>query len=206
MLKLTKKMGGKMKGFWSINTSPLNNPFCQKMATTEAICSKCYSQRLEKFYGAVKCIGNGTGKVVSWVNNGVILSERLFKDYEIPLYTHRPLMRFSAHGELFNKTHLKNFIAIAEANPQTYHALWTKRVDLTVNCLKKLDNLQYVYSVAKMNKEGVKVPKGFDKVFTVFNKEYIKATGVEINCQKNCMACLICYVPNSITHVNEQIK
>lgn len=207
MLKITKQMGGKMKGFWSINTSPLDNPFCVAMAKTNAVCAKCYSQRLEKMYGSVECIGHGTGKVKAWVDNGVILSGRLLKDNEIPLYPKRGLMRFSSHGELFNKTHLHNLIAITEANPQAYHALWTKRLDLTRSGVKRLENLQYIYSVPELNKENTPIPKGFDKVFAVFDKKYAKKENVQINCGgKKCMDCLICYAPYKEARINELLK
>ena len=196
-----------MTGFRAINTSPSSNPFCKRMAKTAAVCRRCYSTRLEKLYGATKENGR-SGKVLQWVKNGKILSRRLLKDSELPHFISRRPVRFQAHGELFNTTHLLNLIAIAEANPAVTFALWTKRLDLTRGNLKQLDNLFYVYSVSKLNRLHQKLPAGFHKVFAVFDRAYVEEHNLSglINCQKKCATCMLCYAKNEVTHIYELLK
>jgi hypothetical protein len=39
------------------------------------------------------------------------------------------------------------------------------------------------------------LPEGFDKVFTVYTKQYVKENNIDINCGgKKCKDCLLCYV------------
>ena len=204
---VTRKMIGKMTGFRSINTSALTNPFCRKMAKTDTICSHCYSRKMECLYGATR-ENNRSGRVLQWVRNGKILSRRLLKDSEIPHFQSRRPVRFHAHGELFNTTHLFNLIAIAEANPAVTFALWSKRLDLTKGNLKQLDNLFYVYSIPKLNKLHGKLPTGFHKVFAVLTKDYVneRNLGQMANCGKHCAKCMLCYTKNDITHIYELLK
>lgn len=204
---ITGRMTGKMTGFRSINTSSLVNPFCKRMAKTDAVCSHCFSARLEKLYGATK-ENERSGKVLQWVRNGKILVKRLLKDSEIPHFLSTRPVRFNAHGELFNTTHLFNLIAIAEANPAVTFALWTKRLDLTRGNLKQLDNLFYVYSVSKLNRLHQKLPAGFHKVFAVFDRAYVEEHNLSglINCQKKCATCMLCYAKNEVTHIYELLR
>jgi len=201
-IHITNRMIGKMIGLRSINSSPQTNPFCKKMAKSDAICKHCYSIRLEKLYGA---INGGKGIVKSWVDNGKLLSKRLLKDSEIPLLKSLRWIRFHAHGELLNQIHLMNFIQIAEANPEITFALWTKRLDITRGKLKQLDNLFYVYSIPKLNRLHQKLPTGFHKVFSVLTRDYINEGNLShlVNCQKKCAECGLCYTKNEVTHIYE---
>jgi len=204
---LTKKMVGKMEGMRSINTSPLANQFCKKMSQTNTVCRHCYSIRLEKLYGAVKENGR-SGKVTAWVKNGKVLSKRILKDSEITHYKSTRPIRFHAHGELINKTHLFNFIQIAEANPHVVFGLWTKRLDIVKGNLKQLDNLFFVYSVPKLNRLHQKLPTGFHKVFTVLTIPFMEEHNLShlVNCEGKCAKCMICYTKNKVTHIYELLK
>jgi hypothetical protein len=205
---VTPKMTGKMFGLRSINVSPLANPFCLAMAKLNVICVSCYSQRLEKLYGATKENGR-SGKVLAWVKNGKVLSKRLLKDSEVPVFRSVRPCRFDAHGELHNRIHLFNYIQIAEANPHVPMALWTKRLDLTKGALKQLDNLVYVYSVPEVNKLHRKLPAGFHKVFTVVSRQFTRERNLDnlVNCGKHCAECLKCYSrADETTHIYERLK
>jgi hypothetical protein len=94
-------------------------------------------------------------------------------------------------------------LAIAEANPATTFAMWTKRLDIVKPV--RMDNFIYVYSSPQKNVVAP-LPKGFDKVFTVFSKPFIRENGVGINCQQSCAACLLCYTRNDIVYVNEALR
>lgn len=190
---ITKRMRGKLEGFWSINTNPLTNSFCQKMAEEDRnICSKCYSNRmlrsfLQSAYDA-------------WDKNGIELSQ---EDIDPPIILHR-FVRLHSHGELINKKHYKNFIKIAEKNPKTIFALWTKRK----NIIKKYNhpnNMILIYSDPIINGNN-KLPKGFDKVFTVYEKDYAEKNNIDINCGgKKCKNCLLCYESDE-KYIRETIR
>lgn len=195
MLNITRKMDGKLAGVWAINTSPLDNPFCLKMAENpDNICSHCYSQKMLR--------GLRRNCRSSMKRNGDLLQEPLVR---IPKIRKPHLFRFSAHGELFNRQHAENYFAIARNNPHVTFAFWTKRVNLLVG-LEKPENVLLVYSSPKLDVVSP-LPKGFDKVFTVFTGRDNVPEGMEINCAgKKCVACRLCYSHNDITFINELVR
>jgi hypothetical protein len=115
----------------------------------------------------------------------------------------------SAEGDLHNEQHLLNFFAIAKANPHTHFTLWTKRVDIVAMAMSKHAkprNLHLIRSSFRLNVADPR-PPGFDKVFTVYTPEYIKAHGVKINCgAKSCMSCRLCYTNNATRNISEKLK
>lgn len=197
-LKISKKMTGKMTGFHTLNTSPLDNDFCLGMSKKkDCICSKCYSQKALNTYAP-------TARNV-WKRNGEILSSGLLDDLPV---IRRDYFRFHSHGEILNETHFINLMNIAKNNPDTRFALWTKRKDIVAKLGKiGAENLTLIYSEPKLNNLKTTPPKNYDKIFTVFTEEYIKDNDININCGgKLCMGCLICYKENKIINVNEHLK
>lgn len=186
------KMSGKLKGIASINTSPLHNPFCLKMhKTADTVCAHCYSHAMLKALRA-NC-------VPLWKKNGEILSARLLTDAELPTWRVYKHVRFSAHGELFNKLHCENLFKIARFNPDITFALWTKRPELVSKDVP--DNCILIYSSPIINVQS-ELPEGFHKVFTVYDHD----TG-NINCGgKYCRSCLLCYTKNDVVYINELLK
>lgn len=198
-VSISKKMQGKMTGFWTLNTSPLDNMFCEAMSRNpKSVCYNCYSRRTLNTYAkqARK----------PWKRNGRILSSKLMDDADIPVIN-KEYFRFQSHGELINDTHYINLVRIAKANPDTIFLLPTKRIDI-VNRHGKMgaDNLVLSYSEPSLNNPVNKLPKGFDRRFSVFTKDYAKDHNIKINCHgKRCMECLSCY--NGKTQfVNELVK
>jgi len=191
-------MTGKLKEVSAINSSPLDNPFCIAMAKDPSnICSKCYSQKMLK--------GLRKNCRPSWTETGRRLSSAPITPEEIPTIK-TELCRFSAHGDLINSIHSDNLFRIAEANPEKKFGFWTKRPEL-VNTLACPSNVVLVYSSYKINERG-ELPKGFHKVFTVYNQSGIDSESVDINCgAKNCNTCRLCYdKTNGVVFVNEKIK
>lgn len=193
------KMTGKLKGIDAINTNPLSNGYCKKMSKCKnTICSQCYSIRMLKTIRRL-CIK-------SWELNSKLLSKEKLPNYLLPRFTRGSLIRFSAHGELINEIHLKNYENIIKMNPDCYFALWTKRADL-LKGRKKLKNCIYVYSSPIINKVSTVSGFKFDKIFTTFYKEYVEANKIKINCHgKKCIKCKLCYKPNKTIYINELIK
>jgi len=198
MLKITSKMNGKMQGMVSINTTPRSNDFCLNMAKTDSVCGSCYSHRMMKMY-------KNADK--AFKHNGDVLSGKLLSNDEVPKLNHHTV-RFNAHGELINDTHMINLLRICNGNPRTTFTLWTKRKDIVHRVLshwKRPSNLILIYSSPKINKRST-LPEHFDKVFTVYDKEH-KGKRM-INCgEKKCVNCMTCYdTADRKRYINEVVK
>ena len=197
---VTDEMQAKMAGMWSLNTSPRLNPFCLKMRETcGTICGHCYSEVTESRWKHCHA---------AWAHNYLVLTNNLLKDEELVIFKDREVFRFQAHGDLGNRTHYINLARIAEANPKVKFALWTKNLEVIKDGgMIKLPNLVHVYSTPKLNQLKPVRPKGFDKVFSVYDRPFLREhTEIEINCAKSCNECRICYAKNDIHIVNEKIK
>jgi len=187
---------GKMEQINSINTNSLSNPWCIKMSKVEgSICSKCYANRLLAYRKSLES---------KLEFNSILLSETVLPMKDLPrinaLY-----FRFNSFGELINDNHLANLLNICRANPRTTFTLWSKRIGMIRGIQDKPKNLILIYSNPNLNRR-LDVPKGFDKVFSVFNAKYIRENSLEVNCKKECMTCLKCYTFNNITEIREGLK
>lgn len=183
---------GKLEGFRAINTNTLSNPFCTDMRKKDTICSQCYS--------AAMLEGSRKNCVKPWQTNSDILAEPLTV---IPYFMDR-VIRYHAHGELINRQHYLNFVAIANHNPQTTFALWTKRKDL-IRGVDKPANLILIFSNPRTDKVLKRVPIGFDRVFNAIDKEHVKPTD-NVNCHAKCKDCMICYTMNDEKIIIELTK
>lgn len=185
---------GKMLGISSINTPTTKNPFCDKMRQVEnSVCSKCYAAQYESFRPTL----------VTALHRNMFLTEREITQRETPVINAQ-IFRFDSYGELHNRVHFENLIRICEYNPETIFTLWTKRKDVVHSVLKQRDkptNLILIYSSAYLDK-SVRVPKNFDKVFTVHSKN----STTDINCHGSCNTCRLCYSHNSVRYINEIVK
>ena len=198
---ISKKMQGKMLGFHTLNTSPLDNMFCEAMSRNpKSICHNCYSRRGLRTY-------NPHGRV-PWKRNGQILSSKVLDDADLPVIS-KEYFRFQSHGELINENHYINLVNIAKKNPNTAFLLPTKRIDI-VNKHGKMGatNLILSYSEPLVNHPVKKLPKHFNRRFSVFTPEYAEEHNIDINCAgKRCMDCLQCYrIGNNLKWVNELIR
>lgn len=194
---------GKMEGIPTITTSMMCNPICAKRAQDKtSICAHCYAQRGLKIYKAARD---------RYAENTEQLSSHDLMDYEIPTINSR-IARFESHGDLVNVTHAKNYLRICVKNPWCTFAIWTKNasfMDAAIQELGKPDNLVCVLSSDHLNQvtqEYTKYP-WVDKVFTVFDKPFIKEHDVQINCgAKHCLSCHKCYEHNGEFFINEVLK
>jgi len=200
-LKLTYHKAGKIKskmeGMQSLSTTMLSNPYCQKMRLNKkTVCSKCY---------AVRYNTKITDSFYLW--NTDLLETG---DFVVPSITAN-VFRFNAIGELSSTNQFNSMLKIVTAHKKVTFSLWTKRVDIineVFKDVKKPKNLILIYSSPIMNtRANILKLEHFDKVFTVFNKEYINNNNIEINCgDKKCKDCMICYSKNKIKYVNELAK
>ena len=192
------KGSGKMEGIFSINTSTTNNKFCQQMAKTSDICKGCYALRNEKMRPNL---------VKALERNEELFTQKDFIPEEIPF----KVIRFHSFGELINRTHWNNIVKLVLVNPSTRFSLWTKRVNIIHAFLNEggiiPSNLTLIYSNPSLNSERKTPPKGFHKVFNVFESKFIKDNGIDINCGgKSCKDCMICYSDSKVVVVNEKKK
>jgi hypothetical protein len=193
-IHITKRHSGKMKNMVSINTSCLENEFCKNR--TFGICKRCYAKRAESYRKALHD---------KFKLNSEILSKSILLESSLPKFNNL-IVRFHAFGELINKTHYINFCKIAEYNPHTTFALWTKRPEL-VDVNIKPNNMILIYSEPLLNVEEDNIPIGFDKVFKVYTKDCVGKNGTMLNCHaKNCFECRLCYEHNDIIVIKEMLK
>ena len=197
---------GKLKGINSIGTSCVNNPYCVKRRENGvSVCSHCYAATYMKMRKSLK---------ERLEENAQILANRLLVGNEIPT-TNANVFRFESFGDLYNTTHLANYVLICERNPFTRFALWTKNtwiLDELFNeiGITKPDNLSIVVSSPMMNvQEEIDRDKFWfvDHIFTVYDKKFIAENNVEINCgAKSCLGCQICYHHDTDFYVREKLK
>ena len=209
MVKISM-MTGKLKDIPAVNTSPLDNPFCEAMSHVEgAICKYCYSRKMVA--GIRKNCRSG------WKANGEELSSRILTVSEIKalrLEEKAPhgIVRFSAHGEIINWKHAYNMIKIAQLYPALIFGLWTKRLDILNEVfvkaeIEKPDNLVVIYSNPFVDKEcsiiAIQAMYPFvDKVFSVMSKD-----NGDVNCgARSCATCKLCYSKDTTNVVIEKLK
>ena len=190
-------MSGKLKGIPALNTSPLNNRFCESMSKKkDSICNSCYSINM------LKTFRKSADK--PFRNYGTFLSKKVHPIEYLPNPPNALYVRFNAHGELINLNHTINLFNICKTSPNTTFTLWTKRRNLVNKSIKQIgkpSNLILVYSESKVNGCTL-LPKYFDKVFIVQSKVNNKT-----NCFGKCIECLKCYTKtDTTTHIYEQIK
>lgn len=191
----------KMAGFRSISTNHTTNPFC--IARHEkgcGVCKHCFAYSLGKARPTV---------VRATQRNSVTLQNHLLRDVEIPKLKDK-YFRFESFGDLANETQLRNYFRIAEANPNTSFALWTKNNGIVDRVLASgetiPENLRMIFSSLELN-EPAKRPVWADKTFTVYTKDYVAEHNVATNCgQRQCKDCLLCYTKNGVTEIKELLK
>lgn len=206
---ITWKHTGKMADMVSISTSCLLNPNCQKnRAVKGSICEHCY---------AVNLLSMRKSQREKLERATELLTKTIFNKNDIPFLNCR-YFRLEAFGDLNNSIQVLNYFTIANANPQTTFALWTKNPFIISYALKeygieKPENLAIIVSSLFVNKqlniEKMRALYPFiDKVFTVYDPAHIEKNNVAINCgARHCATCLNCYNrKNGIVYVNEKLK
>lgn len=202
----TTKHTGKMEGIDSIGTSCANNPFCIKRRENgDSVCSHCYAATYMKMRKSLQ---------EHLEENAEVLTTRLLTGNEVPV-TNANIMRFESFGDLYNTTHLANYVMICERNPLTKFGLWTKNIWVldelfNKNGVKKPDNLSIVVSSPMMNVQAdLDMNKYWftDHIFTVYDKKFIEDNNVNVNCgSRDCLGCQRCYHRDTEFYVREQLK
>jgi hypothetical protein len=202
----------KLAGFKAISTSQKGNCNCEKLSKIAGtICQKCYAHIYLNMRRELR---------MAMAINYVILTQHLLEDDEIPIIR-TVFARIESFGDLEmvkngGLIQSRNYTRIVKKNFRTYWGWWTKHPELMQKGIDaeggKPCNLKCVYSSPFINKEIVleklreKCPC-IDKIFTVFDKPFIKANNIQINCgSRDCWNCGICYTNNTIKYVREVLK
>lgn len=185
---------GKMKGMWSLSTSPRNH-LCYKHSKCKgSICEHCYSLAMQNQYSELD-------KVLQ--KNTEILTSRLLSENELPRINNKlKLFRYESFGDSTATVQVANYFNIAEHNPEIKFALWTKNPWI-INAameeygISKPKNLVIIGSSYYINQPMTEFYKKYDfidNIFTVYDKEYINNHHVDINCGgRSCRDCKKCY-------------
>lgn len=201
-LHFTTKHTGKMAGMASISTAVTTNERCAKNAQVKgSICEKCFAAKQMKIFPSME---------KPMVENQRILTNEILPKEKIPIINNI-YFRFEAFGDLNNEIQVINYFRICYKNPKVKFALWTKNPDFIAAAIRagyeKPHNLNIVLSSLFINKERKNTFDFVDKVFTVYDPQYIEQNEIEINCgARNCFGCGLCYEKNGITVINEKLK
>jgi hypothetical protein len=201
-LHFTTKHTGKMAGMVSISTAVTTNERCAKNAQIPgSICQKCFAAKQMKIYPSME---------KPMVENQRILTGEILPMEKLPTINNL-YFRFESFGDLNNATQVINYFRICYKNPKVKFALWTKNPDYIAAAIRdgyeKPANLNIVLSSLFVNKERKNVFDFVDKVFTVYDPQYIEENNISINCgARNCFTCGLCYEKNDVSIINEKLK
>ena len=201
-LHFTTKHTGKMAGMASISTAVTTNARCAKNAQIPgSICQKCFAAKQMKIYPSME---------KPMVENQRILTSEILPAEKLPTINNI-YFRFESFGDLNNSTQVKNYFNICYKNPKVKFALWTKNPDYIAAAIRdgyeKPANLNIVLSSLFVNKERKHKYSFVDKVFTVYDPQYIEKNNISINCgARNCFTCGLCYEKNDVSIINEKLK
>ena len=191
-----------MAGMASISTSVTTNARCAKNAQIKgSICEKCFAAKHMRVF---------TNNAAPLEENQRILTGEVLPMEKLPT-VNSLYFRFEAFGDLNNATQAKNYFNLCYKNPRVKFAIWTKNPGYIAEAIAdgyaKPENLNIVLSSLFVNQERKNPFPFVDKVFTVYDPEYIEKNGVDINCgAKNCFDCGLCYEKNGVEVINEKLK
>lgn len=192
----------KLRGLQSISTAVQCNKFCkirQNIAGT--ICKWCYAESHEKRFPDLD-------KTLR--RNYKILHAGLLKNSEIPRFSSR-YARVESFGDADCVLQCRNYIRIANANPDINFGIWSKNPGFWARAFDldgKPENCTFVLSSVKLN-EVANIPecirKYVDHVFTVYTEDrYGEFVGTPHECAGiSCLSCLKCYRRGTEFHIAE---
>ena len=185
------KLSGKLEHLYSISTSPIINPICQRRAKDElSICHYCFS------IASITRFRKNLNEPLT--KNYMLLSSELIPEDKIPFLNYG-VMRFESHGDLGNITQARNYIRIAKRNPHCTFSIWTKNhgfLNKAIELEGKPNNLICGISSPYMNKPDHATAQKYswcDFLFTVYNAEFAKENNINMNCPRKCINCMKCY-------------
>lgn len=209
--KNTDKANSKLDGIKSVSTCALDNAFCLfRMQDSTSICHDCYAGTQQERQHGLKEHN---------IINGIILRNVRIPAWcfaFLPLYNER-FVRIESFGDTANEIQAENYITMTRTFPNATFAAWTKNVVIWFNAFEKQgkpENMVFIVSSCHKNvviKLADKYAKYVDHVFTVYDKPYIIANNIDINCGgRACKECIKagtnCYFRNTEYYIREELK
>ena len=162
-------MSGKMEGIPSISSSVLLNERCQaRQKIAGSVCEHCFAEAV------LNCRSNVAANMEKNFN--------LLHNYVLPLellprFGNVQIARIESFGDVSSVIHAINYANTIKVNPFVTFAWWTKNIDLVEKALDaiggKPENLILIQSSLMINVKEEKRSHYVDKVFTVYNDEYL---------------------------------
>lgn len=203
IMHISDNMSGKMHDIPSVSTSCMCNPICKaRMKNGNSICASCFAVATINHY---KTLG------VAMENNYELLNADVLPFEMLPnLKKTVEITRIESFGDVASETQAENYHRFITKNPHVMFAWWSKNMKIIepiFNRLGKPSNVVMIESSPMVNVEIKPSSWIVDKVFTVFDDEYIKAHNVEINCgARDCNTCRRCYKKSTEKSVKERLK
>lgn len=207
---LVSTLSGKLEGMHSVSSSPELNKFCPRYAKCKgSICADCFSRRsiIPELGGYKTGLRENLKHNYYWLH-----AEHELEEFPVlnDLYS-----RIESHADVDDVIQAINYIKFCMHNPLTHFTAWTKNPLIWNDAFKRIEkpaNLKMIYSSPMKNIEVkyesiVRVFPWIDKVFTVYEPEYILAHSElesAINCgSRQCLGCLLCYADNDVKQIRE---
>lgn len=201
-------MSGKLEGYYSVSTSVLMNPICQKRAQEPgSICAKCYAATTASRYAGLTQALETNYRIL----NEYLISESAWATLNWP--TTNGDARVESFGDVASITCARNYLRIIKTHPHLNFGVWTKNVNIWIHAFElegKPNNMTFVVSSPEINRP-VDIPEEWmkfcDHRFTVYTKEYAEANNIKINCGgKKCATCRLCYRKDTEFNIRELLK
>lgn len=143
--------------------------------------------------------------------NFELLTSRILDKSLLPVFGNVRFVRIESFGDVANVTQAVNYANIAQVNPGVIFGWWSKNISIIARAFDQIggkpENIILIESSEKVNVEKEPSSPYVDKVFTVYDKKFIKENGVEINCgARSCVSCQRCYTKGTETKVHEILK
>lgn len=157
----------------------------------DTVCGRCYSYIQSSIHSAIR---------VKMEKNSEILDDEKFKPSKIRTINGR--LRYVSFGDVRNNQEVKNIIKHAKFNPVLKKAIWSKMYGMFRNEDLIVKNMNFIWSVSKLDCMKFIIPKGFTKSFYVYRNEEILIKGMEkakeegfkvFKCGLQCNMCNRCY-------------
>ena len=162
-------MTGKMLGIPSTSTSVLKNPICQeRRKVAGSICEKCFAANVLTRYS--DCEKNAA-------SNFELLNSCVLPFELLPKFGNVCIARIESFGDVASVIQAINYANMAYNNPLVTFGWWTKNVEIVARAFDivgKPDNVIFIQSSRFVNKPEEKRSEYVDKVFTVYDDEYLK--------------------------------
>lgn len=196
-----------MRGLFSINTSPLDNPLCisrskeplkkEELKGYPVVCRDCYSTNLFKTRKTNDACGR---RNADELNSQIIETSK----WPIVLSEDFPYGRIEAFGDTKSWIQQANYFLMAMRNPSIQYGDWTKNPGFISECIKHgyvvPANVEIVLSSLHENMpDDPSLFPFVNKVFTVYSLDWLienKKDSSFINCGgRSCLKCGKCYLP-----------